>query len=170
MSENVDFKQEGSYHQDVGEIFLLSRTIFRKECPSIVLICLTSLRLLFGVIRKLNVPKIFMANMYQVRKLQSSDEASYANFVDRNEGSLLFQSLSYLKLIRELTSSKQETLLAVDQEETIKGVLPLLSATGKFGTVYNSLPYYGSNGGIIGQDDEAVKTSSPILQRPCSVY
>jgi len=98
-----------------------------------------------------------MANMYQVRKLQSSDEASYANFVDRNKGSLLFQSLSYLKLIRELTSSKQETLLAVDQEETIKGVLPLLSATGKFGTVYNSLPYYGSNGGIIGQDDEAVK-------------
>ena len=82
-----------------------------------------------------------MANMYQVRKLQSSDEASYANFVDRNEGSLIFQSLSYLKLIRELTSSKQETLLAVDDNEIIKGVLPLLSATGKFGTVYNSLPY-----------------------------
>jgi hypothetical protein len=99
-----------------------------------------------------------MANMYKVIKLQSSDEASYANFVDRNEGSLLFQSLSYLKLIRELTSGNQETLLAVDQEENIKGVLPLLSVTGKFGTVYNSLPYYGSNGGIISQDEQAVKT------------
>jgi len=106
-----------------------------------------------------------MANTYKVRKLQSSDEASYANFVDRSEGSLLFQSLSYLKLIRELTSSQQETLLAVDKEGSIKGVLPLLSVTGEFGTVYNSLPYYGSNGGLISQDDDAVKTKSFLIRQ-----
>ena len=95
--------------------------------------------------------------MYQVRKLQTSDESSYASFVDHNKDSLLYQSLSYLKIIRELTSSEQETLLAFDREGNIKGALPLLSATGKFGRVYNSLPYYGSNGGIISQDDDAFK-------------
>ena len=98
-----------------------------------------------------------MGHKYQVRKFRDSDESAYSEFVDQSETSLLFQSLPYLKLIQELTSSKQETLLAVDDEGSIVGVLPLLSLSGRYGTVLNSLPYYGSNGGIISKDEDAKK-------------
>jgi hypothetical protein len=98
-----------------------------------------------------------MDHKYQVRKFRDSDESAYSAFVDKSETSLLFQSLPYFKLIQELTSSEQETLLAIDEEGSIVGVLPLLAMSGGYGMVLNSLPYYGSNGGIISKDEDAAK-------------
>ena len=96
-----------------------------------------------------------MSRKYKVRKFQDSDRTDYSTFVQQSGTSLLFQSLPYLQLIQELTSSDQDTLLVVDEKGSIRGVLPLLSITGGYGKVYNSLPFYGSNGGIISEDEEA---------------
>ena len=39
----------------------------------------------------------------------------------------------------------------------IRGVLPLMCAEDELGKVYNSLPYYGSNGGVLADDQETAE-------------
>lgn len=87
--------------------------------------------------------------MAQIIKLTKEIEYKYENFLKNNKSSLLYYSLKYRNFLIELLDCKAEYLIAVDTDK-IRGVLPLMSTkSGKYGKVLNSLPYYGSNGGII---------------------
>ncbi len=88
-----------------------------------------------------------------VQKYSPDFENEYKHFVENHFESMFFQSGSYVKLLSELLNCKEEHLLYFD-EGLIKGVLPLMSKTGVFGKVYNSLPYYGSNGGVLANTKE----------------
>ncbi len=75
-------------------------------------------------------------------------------FLLTHSNSLLYASSKYRQFLLELLECEDETLVAVDRG-VIRGVLPLLSMRGEKGRVYNSLPYFGSNGGIV--------ADSPVL-------
>lgn len=88
-------------------------------------------------------------NKIQVRLMSDEDLDLYDKFVLEHGCSLIYYSQKYIKLISALTESEQRTLLALDQFGTILGVLPALLKQGEYGNVLNSLPYYGSNGGVL---------------------
>lgn len=77
---------------------------------------------------------------------------AYEEFLLADERTLLYQSSRYMGFLQELLACEQRTLLALDQQNRIVGALPLMSQEGPFGQVINSLPYYGSNGGIVAKD------------------
>ncbi len=79
---------------------------------------------------------------------------SYDEFLLQIDTSLLYYSRSYKILLESLLSCRSQYWLAVNGEN-IEGILPLMEMDGPYGRVINSLPYYGSNGGIIALTDAA---------------
>lgn len=105
----------------------------------------------------------------RVAELDAGLSEAYAEFLLRRPTSLLYQSLAYQRLLVSLLAAEPRSLVALDGE-TIRGVLPLLAREGSYGIVYNSLPYYGSNGGVIADDAAAAElllsTFNDIASRP----
>jgi len=77
----------------------------------------------------------------------------YDDYLLRQRGSLVYQSSKYRQLLVELLGCEDHTLV-LSEAGAIRGVLPLMCAEDGRGKVYNSLPYYGSNGGVLADDEE----------------
>jgi hypothetical protein len=86
--------------------------------------------------------------------LQSSLTPEYEDYLLKQETSLLYYGHRYKDFLKALLGCEEEYLIATENDE-IRGVLPLLYAERDGRRVYNSLPYYGSNGGILTQDAAA---------------
>jgi hypothetical protein len=91
----------------------------------------------------------------RISTLELENLPAYDEFLLSHSGSLLYASSRYMNLLLELLGCKQETLLAWRDDGALVGALPLMSTDGPWGRVFNSLPYYGSNGGLISTDDVA---------------
>lgn len=87
----------------------------------------------------------------EVRALTAADEDAYAAFLAGRPEALVFHSLPYRDLLCEHLGCRAEYLVAVEGGE-LRGALPLMWA----GDVVNSLPYYGSHGGVIGEAHSAL--------------
>ncbi len=94
------------------------------------------------------------AGLHVVR-MTPQDETAYDAFVAAHPEAMLYHSLPYVRMIASITGGEQETLLAVDDGGTVRGVLPLLAKSGPLGRVINSLPYYGSHGGVLAETPAA---------------
>jgi hypothetical protein len=90
----------------------------------------------------------------RIQRLDKETEDEYEDFILRNENSLIYYSVKYKNFLEELLDGSSEYLIARDSG-IVKGVLPLFYNDGRFGRVYNSLPFFGSNGGIIAESQEA---------------
>ena len=90
----------------------------------------------------------------KVDTLRTEQSESYDRFLLKHPCSLIYYSSKYRDFLKELLGCHDEYLIAMEGDE-IRGVLPLMFIEERFGRVYNSLPYYGSNGGIIADSDEA---------------
>ncbi len=88
----------------------------------------------------------------RVEILSRSWSDKYEQFLLSREETLLYQSWRYQQMLIELLACRQETRLAVDDQNRVVAAMPLMGMEGRFGTVLNSLPFYGSNGGLIGDD------------------
>mgnify|MGYP000870821929 CR=1 FL=1 len=88
----------------------------------------------------------------QIEVLSPALAYSYESFLLRRPETLLYQSWRYQCLLTELLGCSQKTLLALGSNKQVLAALPLMALDGAFGTVFNSLPFYGSNGGLIGED------------------
>ena len=80
----------------------------------------------------------------------------YNKFLLKNPDSLFYHSLQYKDFLKELLDCQEEYLISVESNE-IKGIFPLLYTESKYGKIYNSLPYYGSTGGIIADEMRTFK-------------
>jgi len=78
-------------------------------------------------------------------------KVAYENFVS-NQETLVYSSPQYLDLITQFVKETPKLMLLTSRGQ-IQGAIPFLEKTGRFGTVLNSLPFYGSNGGCIAQDE-----------------
>ena len=90
----------------------------------------------------------------EIKLLTSEMNKQYHEFLLKNPNSLFYYSLKYKDFLKELLGCQEEYLISVESNE-IKGVFPLLYTKSKYGIIYNSLPYYGSSGGIIADGTEA---------------
>jgi len=90
----------------------------------------------------------------RIELLNKSLEEAYTRFIKGFEHTLLYASVKYRELLKEYTHATDEYLVAIDDNEAIQGVLPLFKKYAEgHGWIYNSLPFYGSNGAIIAADD-----------------
>lgn len=73
----------------------------------------------------------------------------YESFLFSQPQSLLYHSMKYKNFLEDLLGCKSYYVLDYHQGQLV-AALPLMIKDGRYGAVANSLPYYGSNGGIIG--------------------
>lgn len=92
----------------------------------------------------------------RIEILDENLEQKYSDFLLKSEKTFLYASIKYRNLLRNFLGCQDHYLVALSKNE-IKGVMPLFfKKNSKYGTVFNSLPFYGSNGAII-DDDYQVK-------------
>lgn len=82
------------------------------------------------------------------------DLVKYGNFLLEFDDSLLFQSPKYLKLLEDITGCELK-FLYLEEDGILQAALPYFEKKGSYGLVLNTLPYYGSNGGVISRNVEA---------------
>ena len=78
----------------------------------------------------------------------------YERYLESKDEALFYHSIKYMKLLEStINGAKAIYLIAINESNEINGVLPLFEKDGPLGKVYNSLPFYGSNGGSIADSD-----------------
>lgn len=92
----------------------------------------------------------------RIELLQSEMLAAYDQYLLGRDDSILYYSSQYMRLLESLLNCEPHYLIALDGAD-IRGVLPLMILKTSQGKVYNSLPYYGSNGGILADTPGAQK-------------
>lgn len=88
------------------------------------------------------IQKIDPSDLNDLRKLNS--------FLLKQECSLLFVSPDYIALLKNyLQNAATELWVSIDDSNTINGYFPVMFRyNSQYGNVCNSIPFYGSNGGI----------------------
>jgi len=87
-----------------------------------------------------------------VRKAGAEDAEAYDSFLLTRPTTLFYQSWKYAAFLSDLLEAEVETLVASDGDRIV-GAVPLMRRDTLFGALYNSMPYFGSNGGVIAEDD-----------------
>jgi len=88
-----------------------------------------------------------------IEKYSPEKKSAYKAYIENHADSMFFHSSAYIDLLVDLLECEIEHILCFENDEIV-GVFPLLSKTGQLGKVYNSLPYYGSNGSVLSNDKE----------------
>lgn len=87
--------------------------------------------------------------MVEVTLLQASQQSSYEDFLNSLSSALVYSSLPFRAFLQEVVGGEAQYLVAW-RDGVISGALPLFIKTDPhFGKVINSLPWYGSYGGVI---------------------
>lgn len=88
--------------------------------------------------------------MIEVRLLTPEYEEAYETFVLSMRDSLIYASLKYRDFLRTVLPNGEPRYLIAVEKGAVIGVLPAFLATSqKYGKILNSLPFYGSHGGLL---------------------
>ena len=79
--------------------------------------------------------------------------AKYHNLLGASKNNLIYSEITFLDAISEFTNSKLYFAIEENVDHYL-GVLPFCVYEGTLGPVINSLPFYGSNGGVIERNIE----------------
>src|SRR5215211_2259915 len=93
------------------------------------------------------------SRMIRVLPLTAARERDWTAFLLRRPDGLLYHSLAYRDMLVALLGCEPEYLIAVDDDDAVRGVLPIMWASG--GRVANALPYYGSIGAPVADSADA---------------
>jgi hypothetical protein len=86
----------------------------------------------------------------RIEILKDENGKDYDEFLKEDPESLFFASNKYRLLLKEVLNAEDNYFLAINYKNQIIGVLPsFLKRNELYGNVLNSLPFFGSNGGII---------------------
>lgn len=91
----------------------------------------------------------------KITELNKTNEKAYEDFVLSDKRNMLYSSVKYKNFLEDLLEC-ESNYVVVEDDDNIVGAMPLFTKQGEFGKVVNSLPYYGSHGGIISTDEKAV--------------
>jgi hypothetical protein len=89
--------------------------------------------------------------MISILEREKIDKEAYIRLIANCENTLIYTDLNYLDAISEYTKSELYFVVDVVDREIVSA-LPFCIYFGSYGPVINSLPFYGSNGGIISRN------------------
>lgn len=87
--------------------------------------------------------------MVKIDLLSDEETEAYEQFVLQSPQSLIYASDLYRRLLQSFLKAKASYLIAHDARGEIVGALPAFLCMSEYGCVLNSLPFYGSHGGVI---------------------
>ena len=90
----------------------------------------------------------------KIEILDKKKYEKYERFIKQFEGGLFYYSIKYKNFLEALLNCESKYYIVVENEK-ILAVYPMMYKEGKFGKVYNSLPFYGSHGGLLSVNDKA---------------
>jgi CelD/BcsL family acetyltransferase involved in cellulose biosynthesis len=90
----------------------------------------------------------------RVEILRPESAEGYDRYLLGRPETLFYHGSKYKEFLKGLLGCEEEYLLAFEGGE-IRGAFPLMFAERGGRRVYNSLPFYGSNGGIVADDERA---------------
>ncbi len=93
--------------------------------------------------------------MIDVTLLTPELEPAWDEWVARRTDLPIYYTLPFRNVLRRIMGGGDEYRAAVTERGEIAGILPLFAAAGPLGTLVNSLPFYGSHGGIVSESDQA---------------
>jgi hypothetical protein len=103
--------------------------------------------------------------MIQIALLEKPLEAAYDEFLLSQPETLIYASLKYRDLLTIFLGQQSAYFIAIDPAKGIIAALPsFVSLSQAYGAVLNSLPFYGSNGGIINSSGDA-NVNQMLLRR-----
>jgi hypothetical protein len=91
--------------------------------------------------------------------LTSSLEPAYEKFLKTGDHTLFYHSNGFRKFLRRFPGLEDHYLVALNGGEIV-GVLPAFICHGESGKCLNSLPFFGSNGGVVEMNgDQGIRDS-----------
>ncbi|MFX0196987.1 MAG: peptidoglycan bridge formation glycyltransferase FemA/FemB family protein [Candidatus Hodarchaeota archaeon] len=84
-----------------------------------------------------------------VEFLTKEREAEYDNFMLKSGSTLFYASNKYRKLLKSFLEAEDFYFLAIDGGQIVGALPAFLKRNRRVGHILNSLPFFGSNGGII---------------------
>ncbi len=86
----------------------------------------------------------------RIEKLSEKNEQEYKEWLLSLDTSLLYASLNYRNFLSHILEKSESIYLLAYMQDRLVGALPtFIKLNNRFGYVLNSLPFFGSNGGII---------------------
>ena len=90
-----------------------------------------------------------MSASVDVRILDAAGEEAYERFVSARPASLLYAGVAFRDFLRRVTGEDDRYLVAVDGGEIVGALPAFLQRDRGRGAVLNSLPFFGSMGGVV---------------------
>ncbi len=84
---------------------------------------------------------------------------TYAALWQKHDQNSFFRSPSYIKIITSLTDSRAVFATMKGSSGEFVSAIPLAIKSGPKGDLYNSLPYFGTCGAVVGPDDPSMRRS-----------
>jgi hypothetical protein len=107
---------------------------------------------------------------FRIRPLGGSeDDLACTRFLEGRLEATLYHSLRYRDLLLAMLAAKPE-YLAAWRGGRVVGVLPAMAMDGPFGTIINSLPFFGSHGGVIAEDEFVASALWTALRERIAVH
>lgn len=105
--------------------------------------------------------------MVTIATLSSGDEPGYRNFVEAHPQGTFHYGLKYRRLLDQLLPSSDSIYLLARKEGRVVGVLPAFIRRSRKGNILNSLPFYGSHGGVLTakENSEASDVKRSLLKQ-----
>lgn len=98
-------------------------------------------------------------------RLEDRDTERLDAFLRGRSDTLFYASGAFRGFLRALLGATDHSLGWISDTGELAAALPaLVSAPGAWGPVLNSLPYYGSNGGVIGAEHDPVARSALLAE------
>ncbi|WP_286755663.1 peptidoglycan bridge formation glycyltransferase FemA/FemB family protein [Roseivirga sp. UBA838] len=97
----------------------------------------------------------------EIKFLTSELHDEYEEFVSNDPNSLIYHSVKFKRFLESLLGCRAHYIVALDKRKVV-GVLPLMVANGPLGKVVNSLPFYGSNGGVLAK---SVEVANELIEK-----
>ncbi len=92
----------------------------------------------------------------QIKKLTKGLYNDYEFFLHSVKEGMFFYSIKYKLFLEKSLKCEDNYWIALENNQII-GILPMMKKAGKYGDVYNSLPFYGSNGGVLSHSEKATQ-------------
>ena len=84
----------------------------------------------------------------KIEKISKLDLHEYSQLCEQSREATFYSSFNHLSFLTDVLGIQPEFIIAKDDDELI-GVLPYFCKSTNYGNVFNSLPFFGSYGGII---------------------
>ena len=85
----------------------------------------------------------------RIELLDTAHEAAYRDLCSADPCSLVYHTIEYRDFLASVLPTACPRYLLAFEGDSLRAALPAFSIDGPYGVIVNSLPFYGSNGGIL---------------------